>query len=823
MPTIMWLDEISVDQRTVVGGKAAHLGEMLCAGFRVPPGFCLTTAAYRAYVEDNELQQGIEALIKDVRRSGDPYALFACPMDKELGNQVLAACRQLLNDCAPGSRLAVRSSATVEDLADASFAGQGETFLNVVPGELLDRIRNCWASLWTARAVAYAHRQRGGAEISPPEMAVVVQAMVPCDVGGVAFSADPLGGETVVIEATYGLAEAVVQGKGGITRYTVDRYSLAYTQEGDDVLTPTQVRLVAETALALEKHFDGAQDAEWGMWNGELYLFQCRPITTQADRFFTQVIPGDDHLWTGGYLNERFPQPVSPLGWSIVGRLVEGLAFRAPLRFLGYGHTDRLPITKLYRGHPYTNVAVFQILYKAFPDALVPDDAVRYFPDGDTSLRKKVPYPCCLFDPRFIASMLWHFSREPTNWSPLHNYRHWARFAARHETAMVTLVQQLQDAADLDDLWAIVEAAQRWNRELLGIHRWSLMAADLAVPLLRRLVGRWVSRERQAVLCSQLLSGLPNKSLEMDRALRQLAEEPGPGTTGWRDFLTAYGHRSFSLDIYHPTFSDAPEQVSRLLKVAGQEPDPTARVAEREAAEREARTAIVSRSLGRFKLFTFDQVLTLARRYVALREDQRFVWQRSLALMRRAFLRIGEWLAAEGQLTQADDIFFLTFEELRERPQQAQQVITARRVTFERLRREFELAPHLTYPAFLHGNRPLEPSFVKEMKRWRGVPVSPGLVRGPARVVLTPDQLDRTAPGDILVTRSTDPGWTPVFGQLGGLIMEQGGQLSHGSVVAREYGLPAVVGIPHITQHLQDDDLVLLDGLTGTVTLESRR
>ncbi len=820
-PEIMWLDQITADQRETVGAKAANLGEMLRAGFRVPQGFCLTCTAYRAFVEDNELQDEIDGLIKNVNGSGDPYSVFARPMDEGLKNQVLTACQQLLDTLVPGSRLAVRSSATVEDLADASFAGQGETFLNIDPSELLDRIRDCWASLWSARAVAYTNRRAGDAEKPPSEMAVVVQAMVPCDAGGVAFTTDPLGGEGVVIEASRGLAGAVVQGTGGITRYTVDRHSLAYTQEGAGVLTPTEVQLVAETALALEKHFGRAQDVEWGMWNGELHLLQCRPITTQSDRFFTQIIPGDDHLWTGGYLNERFPQPVSPLGWSIVGGLVEELALRDPLRYLGYRGSDRLPLTKLYRGHPYTNVAVFQILYRAFPDALVPDDAVRYFPDGDTSLRKEAPYPCCLFDPRFIASMLWHLRREPANWSPLHNYRHWARFAARHETAIGALAQRPQDGADLDDLWTIIEAAQRWNRELLRIHRWSLMAADLTIPLLRRLVERWVSRERQGELCHRLLSGLPNKSVEMDRALRQLAEGPSLGPAALKEFLAAYGHRSFSLDIYHPTFYDEPEQVLRLLKVAGQGPDPTTRVAERESAEREARTAIASRSMGRLKLFILDRVLALARCYVTLREDQRFAWQRSLALMRRAFLRIGERLAAGGLLVQADDVFFATLEEIRELSPQVRQAIAARRVTFERLQREFELAPHLTYPAFLRGKRPLESPLEKGMKRWHGVPVSPGLVRGPARVVLTPDRLDRTAPGDILVTPSTDPGWTPVFGQLGGLIMEQGGQLSHGSVVAREYGLPAVVGIPHITQYLRDGDLVLLDGLSGSVTLES--
>jgi len=794
-------------------------------------------------------------------------------MGHALEEQIRAACRQLLgifpqdtlpqdtlpqDTLPPGNRLAVRSSATTEDMPDASFAGQGETYLNVGAGELLDRIRDCWASLWTARAISY--RQRAGGAPSPPEMAVVVQAMIPCDAGGVAFTADPLGGDAVVIEAVRGLAEAVVQGTGQVTRYTVDRRSLAYRQEGaaggGDVLTPAQVRLVAETALALEAHFGGAQDVEWGLWHGELVLFQCRPVTTEAERFFTQVIPNDDYLWTGGYLNERFPRPVSPLGWSVVGGLTEELAFRAPLRYLGYPHLDRLPLTKLYRGHPYTNVAVFQILYKVFPDALVPGDAARYFPDGDTGLRRQAPYPRGLLDPRFVGSMLVHLARDPANWSPLHNYRYWARFAARHERAMAGLAQRLEDdAADLDDLWAIVEAAQRWNRELLGIHRWSLMAADLAVPLLGRLVDRWVGPGRRAGLSARLLSGLPNKSLELDQALRQLAGETGPGAADLRDFMARYGHRSFSLDIYQPTFADEPGQVLRLLELAGQSPDPAARVAGRESAERAVSAAVAARPLGRLKLLIFNRVLALARHYVTLREDQRFAWQRTLALMRRVFLCIGEQLAAGGLLAQAGDVFFATYEEVGAlvrlaqpqpdagRPQpdaglETRQAIAARRVPFERLQREFELAPHLTYPAFLRGNRPLEASGNRPLEAsgnrpleatsggertcWQGVPVSPGLVRGSVRVVLTPGQFDRIAPGDILVTRSTDPGWTPIFGRLGGLIMERGGQLSHGSVVAREYGLPAVVGIPHITDHLRDGDVVLLDGLTGTVTLEGR-
>ena len=826
-PHILWLDEITPDRQGVVGGKAANLGCMLRAGFRVPPGFCVTTAAYRAFVERHDLLEEIEVLLRDANGAVDPYELFAGRMDESLEKEVLGACRRLSNTLPPDSRFAVRSSSTVEDLADASFAGQGETYLGVSPDDVLDRTRDCWASLWTARAVSY--RESRSDVPGMPDMAVVVQAMIPCDEGGVVFTADPIGGDGVLIEAVSGLTEDVVQGTGEITRYTVDRANLDYRQEGVDVLTSVQVRLVAETGLALETHFGGPQDVEWGLWKGELYLFQSRPVTTQADPFFTQVIPDDDYLWTGGYLNERFPQPVSPLGWSVVGGLTEELAFRDPLRYLGYPDLDRLTLTKLYRGHPYTNVAVFQIFYKVFPNALMPSDAFRYFPDGDTSLRKEAPYPCCAFDPRFIASMLYHFVREPVNWSPFHNYRHWARFAPRHERAMADLAKQLEEATDLETVWYIVEEAQRWNRDLLGIHRWSLMAADLAVPLLDRLVGCWVSGRRRSELTARLLSGLPNRSLDLDEALRGLSQEADPSGAALQRFLVEYGHRSFSLDIYHSTFADEPQQVLRLLEVAGQGPDSAARVSEREAAERDARAALVARPLGWLKLALFNHVLTLARRYVALREDQRFAWQQTLALMRGGFLRIGEQLSSLGLLTRADDVFFFTFGEVTELSQSTQrrmearqevwQTAVSRRAAFDRLQREFDLAPHVTYPAFLRGNHPLDAVTKGEPDRWQGVPVSPGLVRGPVRVVLSPGQFDCIEPGDILVTRSTDPGWTPVFGRLGGLIMERGGQLSHGSVVAREYGLPAVVGIPHITERLGDGDLVLLDGLTGTISL----
>lgn len=842
--SILWLDEIMPEHSEAVGAKAANLATMRRAGLPIVPGFCIPANVYRDFVRANELEHDIVALLDAAQNINDQelesvtdrlrQRFAAGSINESLARLIIGAYEQLIAQFPTETGVAVRSSATLEDQPTASFAGQGNTYLNVGGADaVLARVRDCWASLWTARAVRY--RQAQAFEGTLPAMAVLVQAMIPTDVGGVAFSVHPVtGADEIVVEAAPGLAETVVQGTAEITRYIIPKGKPEPSvppEAGPDLLTPAQFRQLVEAVLRLEDLFGGPQDVEWGFWQGKLYIFQARPITTAdptriaARTFFTQEITDDNYLWTGGYLNERFPRPVSPLGWSVVGSLTEELALHDPLRYLGYRHANNLPLTKLHHGHPYANAAAFQMFYKVFPNALVPEDAYRYFLNGDVSLRKKAPYPCCLLDPRFIASMLWHFIREPVNWSPLHNYRYWRRFVSRHQAAMeeiarrITMTIEEGKLEELRELWGIVEELQGWHRQLLGIHRWSLTAADLTLAVLKWLVGNGDP-------VSRLLTGLPNKSVEMDLALynlRQSAEGDEGLSPAWQDFLTRYGHRSFSLDIYYPTFADDPSQVRELLPSLPPTPlDLTARAAERQAAEEEIHTTLKMQPLGRLRCRLFDQVLALTRQYVILREEQRFHWQRALALQRRAFLLIGGRLAAEGRLAQTNDVFFLTMEEIERiivgrDGIPSYKIAVARRQEFERLQREWELAPHLAYPAFLRGNQPLAEAVAGET-RWHGRAVSPGIARGPARVVLSPQQFDKIRPGDILVTRSTDPGWTPLFGRLAGLIIERGGQLSHGAVVAREYSLPAVTGIPGITTLLRDGDLVEVDGLTGIVT-----
>ncbi|MBM4431727.1 MAG: hypothetical protein FJ026_15495, partial [Chloroflexi bacterium] len=667
---------------------------------------------------------------------------------------------------------------------------------------------------------------------------------------------------TLLIEAAFGLGENVVRGETEVDRYVVRRETgqeseppvIAHKQsqhilapggglqpaevpaEQRDarVLGSQQVQQLTATILALERTLGGPQDVEWAWAGQQLYLLQSRPITTQPEDFFTELVTEEDSTWTSGFLNERFPLPVSPLGWSVVQELLEELAFRDPLRYLGTPHLDRLRITRLYRGHPYVNMFVFQTLYRLFPDSLLPEDASRYFPAGKTELRHRVSYPSSLFDPRFLCSMLRHLARTPRVWSPWHNDRVWARFVLDHDRRSQELETQWlalqKDSPSTERIWAAIAAAQELNRELLSLHRWSLTIADLAYTLLRRLLRAWARAEEWLSLCTHLVTGLPNKSLQVDHALRRLAEiqDPAAFDQALLAFLAAYGHRSFCLDIHHPTFAEEPDQVVELVRrvrssLEGEEKVVTARRdAGAEEARIRARQLCGSGPAGWAKRAAFDQILNLTRRYMPLREDQRFYWQRTLAQMRRFFLLMGRCMAADQVIAQAEDIFFLTKAEveayaLGHSSGKGYKALTgSRKQQFAQLGEEFRAAPDWAYPPFLQGNQPLQVQSPAHVQL-RGRAVSPGLARGPVVVLLSPAELGRVRAGDILVTRSVDPGWTPIFALLSALVVEYGGQLSHAAVVAREYGLPMVAGVTGATRLLHNGDQVVVDGLNGIV------
>lgn len=896
MPNILWLRDIGTGELPLVGGKAANLGELTRAGFSVPQGFVVTSQAYNAAVSQGpiglEIMGALRAINFDDLDSLQAHASFirrkieTLRLDPDFEAELARHYKRLVS--LEGDQLvAVRSSSTAEDVVEASSAGQQDSYLNVRGILSLSyHVRKCWASLWTERAISYRHSKaiphfRVG-------MGVVVQQMVQSRVSGVMFTQNPVTLEDhVVVEASWGLGQAIVSGMVDPDRYVVDKKSgkvldesIADKAQAITLLSPqggiqtTNVpqeqresralpedilRRLVETGLRIEEHYNWPQDIEWGMSNGRLLILQSRPITTVhssgASGFFTQVLENDDLIWTSGFLNERFKRPVSPLGWSVIQELIEEFAFREPLRFVGVRRFDDLLFTKLYLGHPFVNVEVFQMLYKQFPEMLLPDDAARFFPDGKTDMRKEVKWPKTY---QFIVAALRTFVAD-RNWHPF-NYIMWERFVEEYEGEdLPRLRKRLEQADDVAGLQDCVEGLLEASSRLLKVHRWSLTYAEVFYGLLKKLIGTWTELPAE-LTAAALVAGLPNKSAQRDQALWSLAMEASRlnldpvlvssssstlRLTQSRDeekflqslqsFLAEYGHRrSENLDIFYPSYLDEPRGLLQLIRemtrsIGTQSPE------DRQQSQREqcaAQTAQVEKRLSSGALdkilpvrcLFFRLILNFAQKYMKLREEQRHYWEKALHLKRQAFVRLGEMLVEQGRLGHKGDLFFLTRQELNRFLDGEMSSADAEMLIGDR-KREFSRIQHMFYPYFLKGNMPLRESrpVVENGKVLHGVPVSPGTAKGTARVVASGEFLHEAmgsiSSGDVLVVTSLDPAWTPIFLKVSALVVEYGGLLSHGAVVAREYGVPMVTRVSRATRIIKEGQELFVDGQSGTVRI----
>ncbi len=820
-PLLLWLHEPPCTDATLVGPKAARLATMFQAGLPVPLAFALTVHAFAA------------GMTGDVER-------------------LLQAAYRKLTSASSSDAVAVRSSAVAEDLEDASFAGMQDTALNV-SGEaaMLAAVQHVWASLGSAEAHAY--RARAG--LDREAMGVLVQRQVEATVAGVAFARDPITHEeAVIVEAVAGLGDVLVSGRAEPQRW---RLVSREAQDPEVIQAPAQplldesrltelVKLVEQVSVSWGK----PQDVEWAYDGKQLWLLQSRPITSLKEEWFTDNLPGDHYLWTAAFLNERFTQSVSPLGWTLVSAPMERLALKGPLELLGAEQMEG-PLLKLWHGYPYSRVEAWQRIYKLFPDALLPEDAARYFPEGDISLRRAPRRPT------------WglHLLRNGTRalrenfraLSPLHNPQAWERYEKRQVAMLIRLQFEERQLARLDDpipaARALLQQAADLTDDLLELHRWSLLYADLTYSLLRRLLILRYGREVGTARAVQLTGNVETITSQMNRALEALAEravacgarvaEGGVEIGGWRleleggrlpgsqdvevplparpfmnelrHFLDRYGHRFFSLDIYDaPWEADVPAFL-RFLRTLS--PSSTR---DRQPVEQVGRPgAPPDPSL------ILSPLVRLTRAYLKLREAQRFHWQQLLALQRRVVLHMGEWWVVRGKLAVPEDLFGMTWQELME-GEPARELVASRMKQLRQLRAQARQAPSWHHPDFLRGNTPLRTH--NRNTELTGRAVSPGIARGPARLIAHPGDFEHIRHGDILVTTSPDPGWTPIFSTVAGLVTERGGQLSHGAVVAREYQLPAVSGIPGAMTQLQEGEMLLVDGTQGVVLrLEAER
>ncbi|MGY1637804.1 PEP/pyruvate-binding domain-containing protein [Geodermatophilus sp. SYSU D00742] len=883
-PVVVGLRDLRAGDVDLAGGKAANLGELLGAGLPVPDGFCVTTEAYRDVAAAADLTGILGELAAtaadDQARSADlarraRERILATPVPAHVADAVTAAYRAL----GEGAAVAVRSSATAEDLPFASFAGQQDTFLGVVGADaVLDAVHRCWASLWTDRAVVYRVRQR----IDPARtrLAVVVQRMVDAAVAGVMFTVDPVTGRRTetVVDAAPGLGEAVVSGAVNPDHFVLDSRTGAVLERrsgdkrvvvraraggGTEVvprppsdaacLSDDQLRALVELGNRVQEHYGAPQDTEWAVdGDGTLWLTQARPVTTLFP--LPDRRPADDGLrvYFCFSLAQGLTRPLTPLGRSAI-RVVGASAARL------YG----LPASDPVAGPSGIRDAAGRMFLDITP--IVRSTAGRVvFPRVlDVMEARSAAVLRTLFDdPRL--------SVVHPSWLPV--VRRIAVVAARYGMPLQVVQAVVRPAAArrrLDRLGgrlrqrpvppASAAPAQRLasvvgllGEGVVGVVPRVMPPAAVGFATLW-LAGRLLGADARPGDLATVLRGLPhNVTTEMDlqlwrlatrvradadaaaavrgRSPAELAGRHRAGTLppvlqdGLRAFLDRYGHRAVAeIDLGVPRWAEDPAHVlgvlGNYLRLDDPERAPDV-VFERGAAEAEAMVSALTeraRRRGRLRGWAVGLALDRTRQLAGLRELPKSLIVLTLARARHELLGIGAHLAAAGRLADAADVAFLDLGEVGAAldGRDLRDVVAARRADHDRevLRRHVPrvLLSDGTEPEAVAGVPPAADGAVE------GTPASAGTVTGPARVVLDPVGA-HLAPGEVLVAPSTDPGWTPLFLTAGALVMEMGGANSHGAVVAREYGIPAVVGLPDATSRFTTGQQLTVDGTRGLVT-----
>ena len=854
------LEEIDQTQTAVVGGKAAHLGELArIDGLDVPKGFCVTTAAFRRIVDaapsiedqldrlshmDPDDRATIRTTSAEVRRGLEATAI---PDD------VTVAISDALARTGAQGAYAVRSSATAEDLPGASFAGQQDTYLNVVgPAAILGHVSRCWASLFTERAVTY--RMRNGFDHRTVQMAVVVQRMVLAEAAGVLFTADPVTSDRTVtaVEAVLGLGEALVSGVASADAYKVrdDRIvarsisgkkraivaspvggtreePVEAAQQDQPALTDAQVLGLARLGRRIEAHYGCPQDIEWCLSDGGFQIVQSRPITT----LFPVPEAGDDanHVYVSVGHQQMMTDAMKPLGLSVWQLTTPRPMAEAASRLfvdvtLGLASpTSRSGLLKvLGSSDPLLRDALETVLERGFITT-VPDEG-----PGQPMLGG--PPASIEADPAIVTELI---ARDQASVAALRRSIEGKSGPELIDFILADLpeLQQLVFAPDsLQPILAAMDATAWLNEHL---HAW--LGEKNVADTLTRSVPHNVTSEMGLALLDVADAIRPHpevvehlRNVEDDGSLDELAGLDGGSEAldAIQGYLDRYGMRCVGeIDITRPRWSERPTTLVPMIlaDVDSFEPGAAARRFEegRQAAERKAQEVLERlRALpdGEHKAQETERRIDLVRTFIGYREYPKYGMVSRYLVYKQALLREAGRLVDAGVLREEEDIFFLRMEELHD-------VVRTNQVDAHLVRRRrSELRAHeaLTPPRVLTSDgEAIAGSYRRDdlpAGALVGLAVSAGTVEGRARVILDMAKAD-VEPGDILVTAHTDPSWSPLFVAVTGLVTEVGGLMTHGAVVAREYGLPAVVGVEHATQLIQDGQRIRVDGTDGYVEI----
>jgi pyruvate,water dikinase len=865
-----------------IGSKAATLVALSEAGLPVPEFRVLDSAAYRSHA----VACGIPARIAVA--GGDPLEAEPCceaitqaPVDEQVERRLRRWYREL-----GGGRLAVRSSANSEDLPRASFAGQHGTFFVGDADALVERARDCWASLFSERAVRYRERQE--VPHRHVAMSVIVQRVVPAVAAGVVFTVDPIDGSPgVFVEAGPGMGETLVSGKVTPDRYVFEpteglplrevvagRKPVRIVPDGkgsvvSEAVSPEDAvalcidedlaREIAQLALRAGEILGTPADVEWAYDGEKVWLLQARPVTTGIAHLQAQTASAPESpaaepsampdIWSNLNTGEILPDVATPMTWSVIcghaDDILGGMlgAFGVPF--------DAQRVVGLVGGRIYFNLTLLRDNFRNLP-GINPDIALggmqNYvelptFEDSEPRTGAKT---------RAVLRML----RIMPGYVIRHTSKKAVGFAAHMRKTTEASLRLIDAGPDKNEALRIVRSL---DSEFSGFNETlSYMGvAMLGFGVLGGLCKRWLG-DTTGALANRMVSGsgdvgsaesghelwrlsaLARESTAVRSAVlvgsgwadvqnRLVSAAAAGGTKAsefldtWESFMAEHGHhRRGELEFANPTWAETPDYVLGVVRsylADDRGSDPLAGYSDSAAAADAAIAESLARLRNPLKRAIFKPVLAWGRSSARTRENMKSEAIRWLAAIRHALLILGGRMVEEGVLDRADDIFFLEYEEL---PSLVEDGGGEWRELVAERRKEHRRLEALTPPPVVIGSwdESSGPWTVHSDKRTlTGIGVSAGFARGPARVFLSSDADEPVLPGEILVAPYTDPGWTPYFIPAAGIVMDMGGLLSHGSIIAREYGIPAVANVGPATRIISTGQIIEVDGDAGEVRI----
>lgn len=866
---VLSFQEMEKTQLLLVGGKGLNLGELSkIQGIQVPEGFCVTTVGYQKAIEQNEtfqalLDQLTMLKVEDRDQIGEiSRKIRQTIMEVEIPSDVVKAVTHYLSQFGDEHAYAVRSSATAEDLPHASFAGQQDTYLNIIGKEaILQHISKCWASLFTDRAVIY--RMQNGFDHSQVYLSVIVQRMVFPQASGILFTADPITSnrKLLSIDASFGLGEALVSGlvsadcykvqEGEIVNKRIATKKLAIyglkeggtetkqidpDQQKTQTLTEQQILQLARIGRQIETYFGCPQDIEWCLVDDTFYIVQSRPITTLYP--IPEANDQENHVYVSVGHQQMMTGPMKPLGLSFFL-----LTTRAPMRKAG----GRLFVDITHNlASPVSREILLDTL--GHSDSLIKDALMTIIERGDfiKSLPndKKEQSPGKSNKGMSSAGFQAQIENDPTIVSDL---------IKRSQTSIEELKHNIQTKSGPDLFDFILEDIQQLKKILFDPQNLGVITAAIdASSWINEKMKKWLGKKNVADTLSQ---SVPNNiTSEMGLALLDVADviRPYPEVIDYLQhvkddnfldelvtfdggqetqdaiyaYLNKYGMRCVGeIDITKTRWSEKPTTLVPMIlsNIKNFEPKASNRKFEQgrqEALKKEQELLDRLKQLpdGEQKAKETKRMIDLIRNFIGYREYPKYGMINRYFVYKQALLKEAEQLVQANVIHEKEDIYYLTFEELHE-------VVRTNKLDYQIISKrkdEYKLYEKLTPPRVITSDGEI---IAGEYKRENlpaeaivGLPVSSGVIEGRARVILSMEDAD-LEDGDILVTSFTDPSWTPLFVSIKGLVTEVGGLMTHGAVIAREYGLPAVVGVENATKLIKDGQRIRVHGTEGYIEI----